>query len=211
MPGYMRGVFAGANGNEETAALGLLAGINAARCALRPPPVIIGREAGYIGTLVDDVARGEGLPYRMPNAWVTDRTQIRNDNADLRLTPLAGQLGLVDRSWVAAVEQKRAELEVVVAALRRLRVFPSAATNRRLASAGIAPLSAEMTAEWLLRRPTVSYAQLQRALDLPEVLPAVAALVEITIRYEHTGRRRQTAHAASDSKVLEASQGETGQ
>ncbi len=95
----------------------------------------------------------------------------------------------------------------MLAALRSRRVFPSAVTNARLVAAGIATLSAEVTAERLLRRPRVTYAQLRQAVDVPEVAPAVAALVEIAVRYAGSGVRRQTAHTASPISVSETSPG----
>jgi tRNA uridine 5-carboxymethylaminomethyl modification enzyme len=81
----------------------------------------------------------------------------------------------------------------LLAELRGRRVFPSAATNGRLAAAGIAPLSKETTAERLLRRPAVGYTQLRQALDLPEAEPTVAALVEATMRYQGYAGRAQPA------------------
>jgi tRNA uridine 5-carboxymethylaminomethyl modification enzyme len=111
------------------------------------------------------------------------RLLLRADNADLRLTPLAGELGLVEPARVTAVERKRAQTAELLDRLRGWRVFPSAATNQRLVASGVAPMSDEMTAEELLRRPEVRYAQILAALDLPNVPAEVAEQVEIEARY----------------------------
>ena len=111
------------------------------------------------------------------------RLLLRGDNADLRLTPLAGDLGLVEPARAAAVERKREQVARLVGELRARRVFPSAATNERLSAGGVAPLSAEATAEDLLRRPEVRYEQVRGALDLPDVPAEVAEQVEIQAKY----------------------------
>jgi tRNA uridine 5-carboxymethylaminomethyl modification enzyme len=111
------------------------------------------------------------------------RLLLRADNADMRLTPFAGELGLVEPARVAAVERKRAQTAELLERLRGRRVFPSAATNERLVASGVASMSDEMTAEELLRRPDVRYAQIQVALDLPDVPTQVAEQAEIEARY----------------------------
>jgi len=111
------------------------------------------------------------------------RLLLRSDNADLRLTPLAGDLGLVEPARVAAVERKREQSTALLAELRGRRVFPSFATNELLGAAGVAPLSAEVSAEELLRRPDVRYTQIQAALDLPAVPAEVVEQVEVQAKY----------------------------
>mgnify|MGYP000866737111 CR=1 FL=1 len=201
---YAAGAFAGVNGNEESAALGMVAGINAARYAQRRVPIVPRRADAYVGVLVDDLSRGAGLPYRIANARVADRTGLRHDNADLRLTPLASQLGLVARDRVLAVQHQQAAVDAAIAALRRLRVVPSAYVNARLAAVALAPLRTTATAEALLRRPRTTYAQLQQALDLPPLEAAAAAVVEAEVQYtamrgmptRHAYQREPTGSAA---------------
>jgi tRNA uridine 5-carboxymethylaminomethyl modification enzyme len=162
----------------------MIAGINAARYVQGQPPVILRRDEAYIGVLIDDLVTKEiHEPYRMFTSRAEHRLLLRSDNADLRLTPLAGELGLVEPARVAAVESKRVQTTELLDRLRGQRVFPSAATNERLSASGVAPMSDEMTAEELLRRPGVRYRQIQVALDLPDAPTDVAEQVEIEARY----------------------------
>jgi tRNA uridine 5-carboxymethylaminomethyl modification enzyme len=162
---YHCGQLNGTSGYEEAAAQGLVAGINAARAAQGRPPLSLGRGDAYIGVLLDDlVTRGVDEPYRMLTSRAEHRVVLRHDNADLRLSPLGHEIGLLPDDAFAAFEARKAALEE---GLRLASVRRMAKTNHN-ALAGI-PVAQ------VLRRPEMSFADVARDLPLdPEIGERVA-------------------------------------
>jgi tRNA uridine 5-carboxymethylaminomethyl modification enzyme len=184
----------GTSGYEEAAAQGLIAGINAAQRAHGRPPLRLGRETSYIGVLIDDlVTRGVDAPYRMLTSRAEHRVILRHDNADLRLTPVAHDLGLIDDETWAAFARRREALD----AARR-----HAETTRAPKAIGDTALSPGSTLADALRRPDLTVADVLDRFP-PGTDPEIAARAEIELKMDGYVRRQQVAidRAARDEAV----------
>ena len=181
---YSAGQANGTSGYEEAAAQGLIAGINAVREITGAEPLILRRSDGYIGVLIDDlVTKGTDEPYRMMTSRAEYRLILRQDNADLRLTPIGRAIGLVSDARWARFTAKRDAIEESLRLLEHTKLNPSAETEARLAAAGIAPLRVPMTLLALLSREG-SYDALAPLFDLPPLAADVKEEVEIMARYD---------------------------
>ncbi|MBB6634041.1 tRNA uridine-5-carboxymethylaminomethyl(34) synthesis enzyme MnmG [Cohnella thailandensis] len=182
---FTAGQINGTSGYEEAAGQGIIAGINAARKAKGEDPVIIERSAGYIGVMIDDlVTKGTNEPYRLLTSRAEYRLLLRHDNADLRLTPLGHEIGLIPEARYEKFLQKKALVEGEINRLKETKFRPDEAVQAMLAGLDSAPIQNTTDGLTLLRRPEVSYADIERLSPSPvELTDDMKEQVEIQTKY----------------------------
>ena len=195
---FAAGQFNGSSGYEEAAAQGLLAGINAARKILGKEPVLLDRSQAYIGVLIDDLVTKETQePYRMMTSRAEYRLLLRQDNADLRLTEIGYEIGLIDEDRYQKFVQKREAIQKELQRLKATVLGANRQVQEFLEQAGSTPLKTAATLAELIRRPELNYEMLA-ALDpeRPEVSPEVVEQININLKYEGyiIRQEQQVAH-----------------
>lgn len=177
----------GTSGYEEAAGQGIIAGINAALKIQGKPELILKRSDGYIGVMIDDlVTKGTIEPYRLLTSRAEYRLILRHDNADMRLTEMGREIGLVDDERWARFEIKKNQFDNEMKRLDSIKLKPVKETNAKVEEMGFKPLTDAVTAKEFLRRPEVSYQDVvafigPAAEDLDD---KIIELIETEIKYE---------------------------
>ena len=183
---FSGGQFNGSSGYEEAAAQGLIAGINAGRKLLGKEPLILDRSQAYIGVLIDDLVTKENRePYRMMTSRAEYRLLLRQDNADLRLTKIGHEMGLISEERYQNLLEKEREIAEEIARVEKVFVGTSEQVQELLNEYGSTPLNSGISLAELIKRPELSY-DIVAPLDpkRPKLMRGVAEQVNIHMKYD---------------------------
>lgn len=195
----------GTSGYEEAAGQGLIAGINAALKVQGKEPFVMKRSDGYIGVMIDDlVTKGTNEPYRLLTSRAEYRLILRHDNADLRLTEKGHGIGLVKEEQYHAYLVKKEAVEKEIKRLNTVRVKPTEAVQAFLVEKGSVPLKDGVLAGDFLKRPEMTYHEVQQFIAMPDEILTDKVIEQVEIQLKYEGYIKKALEKVEKLKRMEA-------